>query len=107
MKAQILPTAPAYASWIDVFGTDTVELASPVARHVTGPMGTRAVYQLDTTALSVRQRQRLVLFLTSFWHENADAVAERLDDPEQGIVIDSADVLLKGVAGGEPPWGMN
>jgi hypothetical protein len=91
MKALIAAKSPRRKIWRYVFGTDSVEIRSIAWR--TSPQGKRC-YQLDVTALNLRQRSMLIRCMSELWKIPVDQVDERLDDPNRGAWIDAEDVEI-------------
>ena len=52
MKAYISATSPRYAVWREVFGSDSVEILSPVQELLDGPEGPRHCCRMDVSALT-------------------------------------------------------
>lgn len=70
-------SSPRYAAWLEVFGTDTVEVTSPAPRRINVLGESRHAYFLHLTTLSEDQRRRLVSHISrNFGLSPAEASAE-------------------------------
>jgi len=96
MKALISANSPRRQIWLDVFGTDSMEIL-PSSRR-TSPEGRRCL-QLDVTALTIRQRAKLIRCMSEFWKIPVDQVWDRMIDPERGVWINAEDVEISMDAG--------
>lgn len=89
MKALIAANAPRRQTWLDIFGTDTVEVLSASPRI--SPDG-RKSFQLDMAALTVRQLAMLTRCLSQHWKIPVDQAQKRM--AERGVWIDAEDVFV-------------
>lgn len=94
MKATISAKCDRWQTWMDVFGTDTIEVVSPIPHKRQGPDGPRDFYQIDVKALTLRQRANMLRHLSARWKTPADQVAKLVDDPDHGVPIDAQDVIV-------------
>jgi hypothetical protein len=87
--AHLSPRSPRYADWLRIFGTDRVQLESPVPHRASVPGRSNVtVYKLDVKALNSQQRERLVEHLcTKFSRTRAEVEAD-LDGPHGCPVLD-------------------
>ena len=94
MKAYISATSPRYAVWREVFGSDSVEILSPVPARLDGPEGPRHCYRMDVSALTLKQRALVCRYLSQRWKLPGDQVAALIDDPTHGFPIRAEDVIV-------------
>ncbi|TXH52960.1 MAG: hypothetical protein E6Q97_14135 [Desulfurellales bacterium] len=80
--------------WLVVFGTDEVQLVSPIPQlaSLPGLDGSQVVYMADLTKLDADQRGRLITFIAARFHVPADVVARDLDTV--GLPILGGDVTI-------------
>ncbi|MGH9665767.1 MAG: hypothetical protein ACRD9L_15180 [Bryobacteraceae bacterium] len=96
MKATISRKSPRYANWMEVYGTDTVEVLDPQPVIHEGPDDARAFFRLDVDSLTSEQRRRLVRFLSQRWKLGPGEVDHLIDDPQHGVPIRADDVAIQG-----------
>jgi hypothetical protein len=94
MKVTIAKHSPRHKLWLDVFGTDTLDVLSPQTERRDGPDGEKLFYRINVRALTLAQRTRAIRYLSRRWKLPIDEVAKSLDDPKHGLPIDAADVTL-------------
>jgi hypothetical protein len=95
IKATIKSTSPRYQEWLEVFGSDTVEIecASPIENE--GPDGRRAkFYRIKLPVLSPDQRRRAIRLKARKFELSLFEVAETIDDPRHGLPIFADDVIV-------------
>lgn len=107
MKAIINRDSPRYQNWIEVFGTDTVEVLDPQPHINEGPDEARAFFRLDVESLTSEQCRRLVRFLSQRWKLSPTEVEKLIDDPAHGVPIRADDVAIQGTLWTPPPRRQN
>jgi hypothetical protein len=92
--ATLKDSSDRYQTWLQVFGSPTVPILSPIPVENDGPDGRREFYRLDTKKLTLRQRRRLVEFLAKRWQLPHGEIVRTMDDPEHGVPIRATDVVV-------------
>lgn len=93
--ARIKDDSPRRADWLKVFGTNIVELKSPVLREASLPgIPYALIYELDIKALSAEQRRRLVEHISERFNENPALVDDLLDQTGCPILADDVVVTV-------------
>ena len=98
ITATISNSSPRHASWLRIFGADTVQILSPVptpgtSPHHNAPDGAR-FYRLDVAALTAQQRARLIAENAEKFDLDESEVERDLDDPDHGVPILADDVSI-------------
>jgi len=79
--------------WLKVFGTTIIPLRSPLPTIAILPgLGERVIYQIDISALSPEQRQRMIQHISRRFRIAPEEVDAALD--EQGCPIRAEDVTV-------------
>lgn len=76
-----------------IFG-DSLPVLSPVPIMAQGPDGVAEFYKLDVAAITPEQRTRLVEDLASRFHSPANLIAHLVDDPNHGVPILAAHLVV-------------
>ncbi len=84
---------PATDSLRRIFG-DSLPLLSCLPIMAEGPDGVAEFYKLDVAAISSEQRARLVEELASRFHSPANLIAHLVDDPNHGVPILAAHLVV-------------
>lgn len=81
--------------WIDILGTDTIPIKSPIPTWASLPDRDDAlIYELDLTTLTSEQRGRLVNHIARKFDFSPEEVENRLAD--EGVPILADDVVVTG-----------
>lgn len=93
--ATIKRECPRYQDWLEVFGTDTIQITMPLPCQGSVPgVAAAEFYKLYVPSLTAEQRARLMAFLAGKFGEPPSIVEALIDDPEHGVPIKADDVSV-------------
>ncbi len=85
--------SPRYQEWIDIFGSETIILLSPLPHKAIGPDGKiQRFYKMDLSSLTLEQRHRLLSHISQKFQISEKIVARNLDTV--GLPILADDVIV-------------
>lgn len=83
-------------NFIEVFGTNTVKVKSPVPTWIIRPNGEKALaYSLDLDLITKKEREKLMKNICERFNQSIDFVRENLDKMGVPILKESCSLIIK------------
>lgn len=83
-------------NFIEVFGTNTVKVKSPIPQLIKKPDGEEALaYFLDLDLITKKEREKLIKHISEKFNQSIDFVRESLDKMGLPILKESCSLIIK------------